>query len=64
MKTMTDHEKEITDRWRERKRKQWRWKSPKLQEQSHPSTVATGVFKGHVKAHVAVQYTLSVQLTG
>lgn len=40
------------------RRKQWIWKSPKLQEQSHPFGFPTGAFKGQLrtKRHLAVQY--------
>lgn len=40
------------------KRKQWIWKSPRLQEQSHPLGIPTGAFKGQLrtKRHIGVQY--------
>lgn len=65
LKTMADREEEIRDGWRERERKQWRWKSPKLQDQSHPSTLAAPPrYLRVIWRRTLLSSILSVQLTG
>lgn len=56
-------ERSTNRQWRrdngyKKRRKQWIWKSPRLQEQSHPLGIPTGAFKGQLrtKRHISVYY--------